>query len=188
MLEGSLDRASPPLVGSPYHASRGSIACTRSQILRSEGHSAICVLTLGQGGPSIRVPLRIERKQASANWYLQGIHGSESVQISNTRLTTFHISSQSLLDSKTGPMNCVKLRGQLNPAHSSVKRFRKSRGLPRCEDLTYNQKRIIQQSKLDDWLRDLLVRLELDKSESYRSCHLLYEDLTQLTNRGCLMD
>ena len=83
-----------------------------------------------------------------------------SVQISNTRFTTFHISSQSLLDSTTaGPMNRVKLRVHLNPAHPSVSIFWKSRGLPQRNDLTYDRKRIIHQSKPDDWLRDLLVRL-----------------------------
>jgi hypothetical protein len=85
-------------------------------------------------------------------------------------------------------MNCVKLRGHLNPAHPSVRRFWKSRGLPQCEDLTYNQRQMVRRRKLDDWLRDLLVRLEPDKRESYWSCHFLYEGLTQLTNRRCLMD
>ena len=84
-------------------------------------------------------------------------------------------------------MNRVKLRRHLNPAHPSMRRFWKSRGFPQRDDLTYDQKRIIHQSKLDDWLRDLLVRLELDKSESCWSCRFLYEDLTQLTNRRCLV-
>jgi hypothetical protein len=49
----------------------------RGQILRSEGRSVICIQTLGQGVLSIRIPLRIERKQVSVNWYLRGIHESE---------------------------------------------------------------------------------------------------------------
>ena len=109
------------------------------------------------------IPLRIERKQVFTNWYPRGIHGSESVQISNTRFTTFHISSQFLLDStKAGSMNCVKLRRHLNLAHPSVRKFWKSRGLPQREDLTYDQKRIIHQSKLDG-LRDRLYVSNLIK-------------------------